>query len=68
MASRNLVHILFSLELKAIAMIEPYLATYDYNLPLRDAEHDPDVSARRQMLAAIGYHTALDSGYYDTQA
>lgn len=49
-------------------MIETYLATYDYNLPLRDAERDPDVSVRRRMLAAIGCHAALDSGYYDAQA
>lgn len=49
-------------------MIESYLATYDYNLPLRDAERDPDLSPRRRMLAAIGCHVALDSGYYDAQA
>ena len=49
-------------------MIESYLATYDYNLPLRDAERDPELSPRRRMLAAIGCHVALDSGYYDAQS
>ena len=49
-------------------MIESYLATYDYNLPLRDAERDPELSLRRRMLAAIGCHVALDSGYYDAQS
>lgn len=49
-------------------MIESYLASYDYNLPLRDAERDPELSPRRRMLAAIGCHVALDSGYYDAQS
>lgn len=49
-------------------MIESYLADYDYNLPLRDAEKDPAISTRRRMLAAIGCHIGLDSGYYDAQA
>lgn len=49
-------------------MIETYLADYDYNLPRRDAEDDPELGPRRRMLAAIGCHVALDSGYYDAQA
>lgn len=49
-------------------MIESYFAGYDYNLPLRDAEKDPTLSPRRRMLASIGCHVGLDSGYYDAQA
>lgn len=49
-------------------MIESYLATYDYNLPLRDAEQDTALSPRRRLIAGIGCHVALDSGHYDAQA
>jgi hypothetical protein len=49
-------------------MIKSFLADYDYNLPFRDAEDDPDLSARRRTMAAIGCHVGLNSGYFDAQA
>lgn len=40
-----------------------YLASYDFDLPLRDALDDPELDPIRRALAALAMGTGLDDGY-----
>lgn len=48
-------------------MIEDYLATFDFNMPIIDAVNDPDLAGARSELAALALGEGLDSGYYEAQ-
>lgn len=48
-------------------MIQDYLASYDFNLPLDDAAVDPDLPLVRRRLASLAMAEGLDGGYYEAQ-
>ncbi|MBA4090249.1 MAG: hypothetical protein C0494_06620 [Sphingobium sp.] len=48
-------------------MIQDYLATYDFNLPLNDAAVDPDLPLVRRRLASLAASEGLNGGYYEAQ-
>ena len=47
-------------------MIKQFLDNYDFNLPLRDAFEDGELSMARRMLAGAAMPEGLDSAYYLT--
>ncbi len=48
-------------------MIQDYLATYDFNLPLNDAAVDPELPLVRRRLASLAASEGLNGGYYEAQ-
>ena len=48
-------------------MIESYLATFDFNMPLIDAVNDGDLPGVRSELSALTLGEGLDSGYYEAR-
>jgi hypothetical protein len=50
-----------------LAMIQHFLAGYDFNLPLNDAAVDPELPWARRRLASLAAAEGLDAGYYEAQ-